>query len=330
MIGRARLAAPFRKPGRRNTMTAYRVPVLAKGLGIICVLVASLAAQQSTQPPPLAQRITHTDPAKYRPQKSVHQGAGPMAYMGLMDQNSLDANLFFLHRGVIEPKGGIGEHFHNTVEEMFVILSGEAQFTIDGHTSVVKAPAGALCRLGHAHAIYNHTDKPIEWMNINVSSFKSVYDAFDLGDPRVGVPVDPIPQFMTMRLDRNLLKPIDAATGAEGDVKYRRALAPTVFAGPWAYVDQYLIAPGASTGSLPHKDISEAYYVLAGSGTVSVATQGHAGETAQIKTGDAIPVFMGESSSFENTGSEPLELMVIGVARDMDAKAELIKAGARR
>jgi mannose-6-phosphate isomerase-like protein (cupin superfamily) len=288
-----------------------------------------MAAQQPSQQQSLSQRISHTDPAKYRPLKSVHDGAGPMAYMQLLDDKSLDANLFFLHRGVVEPKGGIGEHFHNTTEEMFVILSGEAQFTIDGRTSILKAPAGALCRMGHSHALYNHTDKPIEWMNINISAFKSVYDAFNLGDPRVGVPLDPIPQFITMHLDRSLLRPVNASTGAEGDVKYRRALPPTVFATPWAYVDQYLLAPGAVTGSQEHKDISEAYYVIAGSGTVSVAAQEHAGETAQIKTGDAIPVLMGETSSFENTGTQPLELMVIGVARNMDAKANLIKAGAR-
>ena len=50
----------------------------------------------------------------------------------------------FLHRGEIPPGAGIGHHFHNTVEEMFVILDGEAQFTIDGRTATVKGPAGHL------------------------------------------------------------------------------------------------------------------------------------------------------------------------------------------
>jgi mannose-6-phosphate isomerase-like protein (cupin superfamily) len=44
---------------------------------------------------------------------------------------------------------------------MFVIFDGEAQFTIDGRTAVLKGPAGALCRMGHSHAIYNATDKPV-------------------------------------------------------------------------------------------------------------------------------------------------------------------------
>jgi mannose-6-phosphate isomerase-like protein (cupin superfamily) len=309
-------------------MTTHRIRALMAALGLSFLLSGLLVAQQPG-PKPLEQRITHADPAKYRPFKAVHNGAGPMSFMYLMDHHSLDPHLIFLHRGVIQPKGGIGEHFHNVTEEMFIILSGEAQFTIDGRTSVLKAPAGALCRMGHSHAIYNNTDKPLEWMNINVSSYDAVYDAFNLDDPRVGVPLDAIPQFIAMHLDRSLLKPIDSSSGAEGDVKYRRALEPTVFATPWAYVDHYLLAPGASSGSRQHPDISEAYYVMAGSGTVSVKGQGHAGETAQVKTGDAIPVLLGETSSFENTGTEPLELMVFGIAKDMDAKANLIKAAAR-
>src|ERR1700722_17787647 len=168
----------------------------------ILALTLPLAAQV-----PLAQRIAHADPAKYTNHKSVHNGAGPLDYMQLFDFHALDTNLFFLHRGILEPKGGIGAHYHNQCEEMFVILDGEAQFTIDGRTSVLKGPAGAPCRMGHSHAIYNPTDKPVQWMNINVSAMKGTYDAFNLGDPRLDVQLDAIPQFMSMRLDRTLLRP---------------------------------------------------------------------------------------------------------------------------
>src|SRR6184192_812282 len=164
---------------------------------------------------PLAQRIAHTDPSRYRASPAVHHGPGQLDFMALFDQHTLDTNLYFLHRGVIQPKSGIGHHFHNNCEEMFVILDGEAQFTIDGRTSLLKGPAGAPCRLGHSHAIYNPTDKPVQWMNINVSAMKGTYDAFDLADPRVDVQLDPTPVFMTMRLDRALLRPVNAMHGGK-------------------------------------------------------------------------------------------------------------------
>jgi mannose-6-phosphate isomerase-like protein (cupin superfamily) len=61
-------------------------------------------------------------------------------------------------------------------------------------------------------------------------------------------------------------------------------------------------------------DRSEAYYVMAGEGSVTVN-----GETVAIKKGDAIPVDVNQSQSFK-AGSAPLELMIIGVAKDMAAK----------
>ncbi len=273
-------------------------------------------------PAPLADRIAHTDPAKYRQLQSVHGGAGPMSFMALIDARSgtgsIDTNFLFLHRGVIPPKSGIGAHFHNQCEEMFVILDGEAQFTVDGRTSVLKGPAGAPARMGHSHAIYNASDRPLQWLNINVSARKGEYDNFDLGDPRVGVAIDPIPVFMSMRLDRALLQPMSAA-GGKGAAQYRRALAPPVFAGPWAYVDHLLLPPGAATASRALHEIGEVYYVMDGAGRVSVGA-----ETAAIAKGDAVAIGLDESKSFENTGSGPLELLVVGVASDAARKFEIV------
>ena len=82
----------------------------------------------------------------------------------------------------------------------------------------------------------------------------------------------------------------------------------------WSYVDHELIAPGGDTGATTLADRSEAYYVISGEGSVTVN-----GETAAIKKGDAIPVDVNQSQSFK-AGAQPLELMIIGVAKDMAAK----------
>ena len=114
-------------------------------------------------------------------------------------------NLWFLHRGNIPPKGGIGAHFHNNCEEMFRILNGEAQFTIDGHTSVLKAPPGHRC----AWVIPTpSTTTVIRLWNDEHQRDRDQgwYDAFDLGDSRVNAVVEPTPNFMVMRLDRSLLR----------------------------------------------------------------------------------------------------------------------------
>jgi mannose-6-phosphate isomerase-like protein (cupin superfamily) len=286
---------------------------------VVALSLGSAVVLAQSAPRPLAERIARYDASKNRTSQSVHAGAGPMAYGSMLGMEDTDTNLWFLHRGVIFPKGGIGGHFHNNCEEMFVILNGEAQFTIDGRTSVLKGPAGAPVRMGHWHAIYNHTDQPVEWMNINVTAIKGWYDAFDLGDARVNVPVDPVPQFMTMRLDRALLRPFDAVHGGKGTVQARRALDVQVFLGPWGYVDHLLIPPGASIGPSTNAEIGGFYYVLSGEGTVKIGN-----ETAPIKAHEAVPLSFNQAKSFEATGSAPLELMHIGVVKDAARRFEIV------
>ena len=44
------------------------------------------------------------------------------------------------------------------------------------------------------------------------------------------------------------------------------------------------------------------------------------GETAEIHAGDAVPAALGETRAFAATGSAPLEFMIIGIARNFEAK----------
>jgi mannose-6-phosphate isomerase-like protein (cupin superfamily) len=135
------------------------------------------------------------------------------------------------------------------------------------------------------------------------------------------VPLDPIPVFMTARLDRALARPVPDTPG----VTTRRLYQPQVFTTPWAYVDHVLVAPGTTTPAKAHDAIAEAYYVIVGSGRVTVGA-----ETAPIVPGDAIPIRLGETSALVNAGTEPLELLVVGVAKDLDAKTAFMLASAPR
>jgi len=273
---------------------------------LICaiLLVAPLMARD-----PLAERIVRPKPESYRSRTDVHQGAGEVRFGTLLPGSAFSSQFLFVHRGEIQPKSGIGHHVHSHMEEMFFILDGEAQFTINGRTSQIPGPASVPCRMSNAHAIYNHTDKPVQWMNIAVSTRKGKYDAFNLGDDRAGADLDKIPVFINARYDKKLLKPVEKMHGGRGTVLYRRALAPEVFYTTWSYVDHLILPPGTSVGEKRHAGVEEFYYVLGGAGKAQVN-----GESAPFGMDEGLAVLLNDVHSFENTGDTNLEMLIVGVA----------------
>ncbi len=310
--------------GSTNTKFAMLVS------GVLIVLSCALnsfttdygTANQEKPKLPIAQRIGHLDQSKAIEGKLVHQGAGTLYMQTILGRGAI-YGLNFMHIGPLMPKSSIGSHFHNSTDEMFLILDADCEFTVNGKTASLKGPVGVPCRIGDSHAVYNPSDKPAMWVNFQVGDPKAVggprgggynYTAdpngsFDLYDDRVGVALEKPTFNSTRQLTAESLRPVPNMNGGKETVMYRRALGPSVFGSNWAFLDHLLIPPKASVGSHSHAGVEEVYLVIKGTGTVDVD-----GEQAEIKFGDAIPVRANEVHSFENNSTEPLELIIYGVA----------------
>jgi mannose-6-phosphate isomerase-like protein (cupin superfamily) len=275
-------------------------------------LLVALAVSPALAKGPLAQRIGHTDPSKYVNVSGpgTHLGAGHFLITALLDADIFHTNLVLYHRGVVPPKCGIGNHLQYGLEDCFVIFDNEAQFTVNGRTARLEGPVAVPATLRGSHALYNPTDQPTEWMNIAVSTVKGMPgDIVNLDDDRANAPLDPKPVFMFAPLRRNLLRPVEHMNGGKGTVQYRRALTSEMFLTNWAYLDHMLLPPGASVGRHKHMGLEEVFYVMSGQGSVTVN-----GESADIRKGDAVPVLLQEVHSFQNTGAQDLELLVVGIS----------------
>jgi mannose-6-phosphate isomerase-like protein (cupin superfamily)/heme-degrading monooxygenase HmoA len=255
----------------------------------------------------LSKRIVHNNPANYRQLNAVHAGAGQMKFTGLIGSQTLATNLLYLHAGEIPDKAGIGEHFHHTIEEMYVILNGEAEFTVNGRSSKIKGPAVVPCKMGDAHGIYNSSGKTLKWLNFGVSTIKGRGDNFDLGDTRVGAALDPIPQFVSSQLKRESLKPNSNAYTGNG-ILYRRIFGPDIFSTAWDHVD-HVVIPAGSTAKRQLEGVEEVYYVIKGSGTLAIGS-----DSAPVDADDAFFGSLGEALTISNNANDDLELLVIGIA----------------
>ena len=78
------------------------------------------------------------DPSKYMSSTYIHGGAGTVRFMELTPREKFTTEFLFVHRGVFDPKSGIGEHAHRRMEEMYFVLDNNiAQFTVNGRTAGV-------------------------------------------------------------------------------------------------------------------------------------------------------------------------------------------------
>jgi uncharacterized cupin superfamily protein len=218
---------------------------------------------------------------------------------------------------------------------MFLILDGDCEFTVNGLTAVVGGPVGVPCMSGNSHAVYNPSDKPVDWVNFNIAvavpAEAAGYGAssrgggfrmgaynysgdptglFETADDRAGAALEKKPTFIhTRQLTKDLLRPVAGMNGGRDTVFYRRALGPGAFASNWAFVDHLLIPAQSSVGRHYHQGVDEVYFVIKGKGRVRVND-----EFADIAYGDAVPVRTGEIHSFEGAAPDGLEMVVYGIA----------------
>ena len=305
------------------------------------LLLLLSAVTVSTMAQPIKNRIGLNDIVTPRAkQPRIHEGAGTMSFgqIAPMRDVPMQTPLTYLHAGLLYGKSGIGQHFHHTMEEMYVLLEGEAEFTINGRTAVIKAPALVPCKLGDAHGLYNPSDKTLRWLNFGVAMRKGASDAFNLGDDRVGVVLDKTPSFVFGQLDQSKLRenpaPVTAnaapagaagaaAAGRPGGfggrgfggppayvgegVKYRRVLGPEVFKTQWDHVD-HLIIPAGKSATRQIDGMEEVFYVVSGNGSIA-----NTEDKSDLKQDNSFYSKVNEKLTFAG-GDKGLELVVIGIS----------------
>jgi mannose-6-phosphate isomerase-like protein (cupin superfamily) len=264
----------------------------------LLVVLYSIVTAISVTAQPVKQLVVPNHPSKYRQLSAVHAGAGKIGFTQLIGRTELPTNFLYLRAGIMAPLSGIGHHFYHNIEEMCVILNGEAEFMVNGRTATAKAPAVVPCNMGDANA----SGEPLKWLNFAVSLNKGRADNFGLGDTRVGAIKDHVPVFESARLesDKMRINPAYSGTG----VLYRRLVAPEIFSTDWSDVDHVVIPARSADAPRQLEGSEEVYYVIKGNGTTGIDN-----DKGGNKAGDAFNATLGVKVTLTNDGTEDLELL---------------------
>ncbi len=288
----------------------------ALGALLFFIAAASCFAQDTRNSNPIDgdTKFGRTDPAMYRPGNYPHGGPGQVAHVELTPREEFQSQFLFVHRGRLYPKSGLGEHVHRWMEEMYFVLDDHtAQFTVNGRTAELPGPCMALCPMGDSHGIYNDSDEIVEFMNLGVTLRNRQYDAVNFAekDDLVGVPIDSPPPFKWSVLDKRLCNPVSNFMGGQGEILYRSVWDDEDFRTNWLFVNHYVVPPGATIGYHRHDHVEEVYFVLSGSGRMTID-----GVTKDVRKDDAGSCVLHGAHGVWNNSDEDLEIISVAVAME--------------
>ncbi|MDP2982498.1 MAG: cupin domain-containing protein [Candidatus Latescibacter sp.] len=257
-------------------------------------------------------------PSTYKDTPKCHSGAGTVKLSPIYGTPDFATNLRAISRGEIPPQCSIGEHVHRGIEEIFIILNANAQFTVNGHTAELPPRAMVVCQKGSSHGIYNpNSDVSLDWLYFAVSMVKNKWDSIDFVDDLSQKTLESPPPFQWTLLDRRLLKSATNAHGGKGTILFRRCFDKNSFATNWEFIDHCILPPGTSIGYHQHNMIEEVYYLVSGSGKVTVNNV-----TWEVKAGDAIPCTIYDSHGLYNNSNGEIELVVVSAALEKGKRNE--------
>ena len=120
------------------------------------------------------------DSLKWR--DAIHGGCGRIATRHVLKPGDFHSTWTFLDHAILNAGGSVGYHYHDALEESFVVLSGEGLMTIDDETFEVGQGSVTWQGIGQGHGIYNPGPEQLEFVRIAVAQRDEEYTTIDLHD----------------------------------------------------------------------------------------------------------------------------------------------------
>ena len=113
---------------------------------------------------------------------AIHGGTGRIATRHIWGPDDFDSAWTFLDHAVLAADSSVGYHYHDGLEECFVVLSGSGFMTVNGRTFEVAPGSVTFQGIGEGHGIYNPNDEELDFLRIAVGVPGEEFTSVDLDD----------------------------------------------------------------------------------------------------------------------------------------------------
>jgi mannose-6-phosphate isomerase-like protein (cupin superfamily) len=117
---------------------------------------------------------------------AIHGGSGRIATRHVLRPEDFHSTWTFLDQAVLSAGGSVGYHYHDALEECFVITKGQGYMTIDDETFAVGPGSVTWQGIGQGHGIYNPGPGELDFLRVAVAQPDEEYTTIDLHDDLAG------------------------------------------------------------------------------------------------------------------------------------------------
>ena len=113
---------------------------------------------------------------------AIHGGCGQIATRHVLSPDDFYSDWTFLDHAILDADSSVGYHYHDFLEESFVVLKGQGLMTIEDETFAVGPGSVTWQGIGQGHGIYNPGPEKLEFVRIAVKQADEEYTTIDLHD----------------------------------------------------------------------------------------------------------------------------------------------------
>jgi mannose-6-phosphate isomerase-like protein (cupin superfamily) len=134
-----------------------------------------------------ASSVQHTqvdtiDPERLQWRPAIHGGAGRIATRHIWGPGDFASTWTFLDQAILAPGSSVGYHYHDGMEESFIIVGGTGYVTIEGTSFEVTPGSVTFQGIGQPHGIFNPAEQELNFIRVAVAGRDGAFTTVDMHD----------------------------------------------------------------------------------------------------------------------------------------------------